>query len=181
MVYRSINLYYLFRCTSSWRYGFYRRYRCCSILQGLQNISNLRRYKRYPSIRFVKKKTFSREWEFRSDFDKEPLTSDYAYKTTGSKNLNDEVHIILVDENGDWTGTKDLRGAPRVLSKSVLETFPSVSVANGAISSTGESIFYKDYINDHSEYIRWGDHAGEGDPSVRTNGSDSVQQNITWV
>ena len=133
-----------------------------------------------PYILAFSDKTYSREWEFRSDFEKEPLTSDYAYKTTGSKNVNDEIHIILVDENGDWTGTKDLRGAPRVLSKSVLETFPAVSVANGAISSTGESIYYKDYVNDHSEYIRWGDHAGEGDPSVRTNGSDSVQQNITW-
>jgi hypothetical protein len=125
-------------------------------------------------------KAYSREWEFRSDFEKEPLTSDYAYKTTGNKNVNDEVHVILVDENGDWTGTKDVRGASRVLSKSVLEAFPAVSVANGAISSTGESIYYKDYINDHSEYIRWGDHPGEGDAFSRTNGGGAVQQNIEW-
>ena len=126
-------------------------------------------------------KTYSREWEFRSDFDKEPLTSDYAYKTTGNKNVNDEVHVILVDEMGDWTGTKDVRGATRTLTKSVLETFPAVSVANGAISQTGESIFYKDYINDHSEYIRWGDHAGEGDAISRTGSDNSARQvNIAW-
>ena len=134
-----------------------------------------------PYILAFADKTYSREWEFRSDFEKEPLTSDYAYKTTGSKNVNDEVHIILVDENGDWSGTKDVRGAPRVLSKSVLETFPALSVANGAISSTGESIFYKDYVNDHSEYIRWGDHAGEGDQVSRTGTGDTSREiNVGW-
>ncbi len=125
-------------------------------------------------------KTYSREWEFRSDFEKEPLTSDYAYKTTGNKNINDEIHIILVDENGDWTGTKDLRGAGRTLTKSVLESYPALSVSNGAISSTGESLFYKDYVNDHSEYIRWGDHAGEGDQVSRTHTSGSREINIEW-
>ena len=120
-------------------------------------------------------KTYSREWEFNGDFEKEPLTSDYAYKITGSKNVNDEIHVVLVDEEGDWTGTKDVRGANRLLSKSVLETYPAMSVANGAISSTGESIYYKDYVNDHSNYIRWGDHAGEGDAVVRTSeGGDNT-------
>ena len=133
-----------------------------------------------PYILGFSDKTYSREWEFRSDFEKEPLTSDYAYKLTNNSNVNDEIHIILVDENGDWSGTKDVRGAPRVTQKSVLEIYPAVSVANGAISSTGESIFYKDYINDHSEYIRWGDHAGEGDAINRTQGSDSVQVNLEW-
>jgi len=120
-------------------------------------------------------KTYTREWEYRSDFEKEPLTSDYAYKTSGSKDVNDEVHIVLVDEGGDWTGTKDVRGVTRLLSKSVLEIYPALSVANSAISSTGESIFYKDYVNDHSEYIRWGDHAGEGDAVTRTaHGGDNT-------
>ena len=120
-------------------------------------------------------KTYQREWEFRSDFDKEPLTSDYAYKTSGSKNVNDEIHIILVDEDGDWTGSKDVRGANRLVSKSVLERYSALSVANGAISSTGESLYYKDYVNDHSHYIRWGDHAGEGDAVTRTaEGGDNT-------
>ncbi len=120
-------------------------------------------------------KTYQREWEYRSDFDKEPLTSDYAYKTSGSKDVNDEIHVVLVDEDGDWTGSKDVRGANRLVSKSVLEIYPAMSVANGAISSTGESIYYKDYINDHSEYIRWGDHAGEGDAVTRAaEGGDNT-------
>ena len=57
--------------------------------------------------------------------------------------------------------------ANRVVNKSVLEIYPALSVANGAISSTGESIFYKDYVNDHFKYIRWGDHAEE-DEVTRT-------------
>tara|TARA_Y100000593_G_scaffold80192_1_gene149622 strand:- start:2025 stop:4343 length:2319 start_codon:yes stop_codon:yes gene_type:complete len=128
-----------------------------------------------PFVLAFSNKTFSREWEFRSDFEKEPLTSDYAYKTSGSKEVNDEVHIVLVDEGGDWTATKDVRGSNRLLSKSVLETYPAMSVANGAISSTGESIYYKDYVNDHSSYIRWGDHAGEGDAVTRAaHGGDNT-------
>ena len=35
--------------------------------------------------------TYSREWEFRSDFDAEPLTSTYAYDRTGKKDVNDEI------------------------------------------------------------------------------------------
>ena len=125
-------------------------------------------------------KTYKREWEYRSDFEKEPLTSDYAHKTSGSRNVNDEIHIILVDEDGDWSGTKDVRGANRVVNKSVLEIYPALSVANGAISSTGQSIFYKDYVNDHSEYIRWGDHAGEGDAVTRTAESGDNTICLNW-
>ena len=133
-----------------------------------------------PFLLTFTNKSYSREWEYRSDFDKEPLTSDYAYDTSGSKNVNDEIHVVLVDEDGDWTGAKDIRGANRVQSKSVLETYPAMSVANGAISSTGESIYYKDYINDHSEYIRWGDHAGEGDAVTRTRVSSDHTICLSW-
>jgi len=126
-------------------------------------------------------KPYTREWEFNSDFSKEPLTSDFAYKTTGNKDVNDEIHIVLVDENGDWTGTKDVRGATRVVSPSVLEIYPAVSVANGATSSIGESNYYKDYINNHSEYIRWGDHTGVGDVETRTGTGGAVNTiNHEW-
>ena len=125
-------------------------------------------------------KTYKREWEFRSDFTKEPLTSDYAYKRTGSKNINDEVHIVLVDEGGDWTGTKDVRGAINKVSKQVLQSWEGLSVANGAISSTGQSIYYKDNVNDTSSYIRWGDHAGEGDKVERTHGSGTREICLDW-
>ena len=130
-----------------------------------------------PYILAFTGKEYSREWEFKSDFSKEPLTSGYAYNITGNKDVNDEIHVVLVDENGDWSGTKDVRGATRVLSKSVLETYPAVSVANGATSSTGEGNYYKDYINSHSEYIRWGDHTGVGDIETRT-GTGGTSRNI---
>ena len=118
-------------------------------------------------------KTFKREWQFRSDFTKHPLTSDYASKHTGSKQVNDEVHVIIVDEDGEWTGTKDVRGANRVLQKSVLETYEGLSVANGAVGSTGLSAYYKDYINDHSQYVYWGDHAAQGDAVTLTTDDGS--------
>lgn len=120
--------------------------------------------------------TYSREWEFRADFDTEPLTSTYAYDRTSKKDVNDEIHIIVVDEDGEWTGTKDKRGATRNQTKSVLEAHPTLSVANGATGSTGETIYYKDYINQNSRYIRWMDHSGEGD----ANTVNSVQLSQAW-
>ena len=59
------------------------------------------------------------------------LTSVYAYDKTGSKDVGDEIHVILVDEDGEITGVKDRRGDDLVQSKQVIESYDSVSVANG--------------------------------------------------
>ena len=107
--------------------------------------------------------SFSREWEYSSDFATAPLTSVYAYDKTGSKDVGDEIHVILVDEDGEITGVKDRRGDDLVQSKQVIESYDSVSVANGAVGSTGQSLYYKEVINDSSNWIRWTDHDAMGD------------------
>ena len=106
---------------------------------------------------------FSREWEYKSDFASPPLTSVYAYNKTGSKDVGDEVHVILVDEDGEVLGSKDKRGDDLVQSKQVIESYESLSVANGATGTTGQALFYKEVINDNSNWIRWTDHDAMGD------------------
>lgn len=120
--------------------------------------------------------TFSREWEYRESFSTPPLTSTYAYDKTENKDVSDEIHVIVVDEDGEISGTKDNRGSTAQSSKSIIEKYEGLSVADGATGDNGATIFYKDYINDHSNWIRWGDHDPTGD-AVTVN---SVTINKAW-
>ncbi len=76
-------------------------------------------------------------------FDSKPSTSDYVDSKSGSK---DEMHIVVIDTTGAWTGQKD----------TVLETFAYVSQAKDAKGSDGTGNYYVDVINKQSDYIRFG-------------------------
>ena len=79
-------------------------------------------------------------WSFKSSFDAFPSTSTYASNRSG---VNDEMHIVVVDQDGLFTGTPG----------EVLERYPFVSQASDAKAADGTSIFAKDVINNTSEYI----------------------------
>jgi phage tail sheath protein FI len=81
-------------------------------------------------------------WTYKSQFDSAPGTSTYATSVGSTK---DEMHIIVVDGTGVWTGTP---GA-------VLEKFAFVSKAGDAKKPDGTNNFYKDVINSNSQYIWW--------------------------
>ena len=84
-------------------------------------------------------------WDHKSEFDSAPSTSDYAASVSGS---NDELHVIVVDVDGRWTGTPG----------GILERFPFVSKASDAKKSDGSNNYYKDVINSRSQYVWWADH-----------------------
>lgn len=95
-------------------------------------------------------------WDYKAAFDSSPGTSDYVANAGGS---NDELHIIIIDATGAWTGT----------AGAVLEKFAFVSKASDAKKSDGTNNYYKDVINSRSQYIWWMDHV-----TIGTNwGSDS--------
>ena len=80
-------------------------------------------------------------WTYKAQFDAAPTLSDFAAENAGT---NDEVHVVVVDKNGGFTGTKG----------TVLETYPFLSVATNAVDLTdGSNIFVKDVINTRSEYV----------------------------
>jgi len=56
---------------------------------------------------------------------------------------NDEIHVVVVDSGGLFTGTKN----------TVLEIFPYLSKATDATDSLGNSNYYKDYIFRNSKYV----------------------------
>ena len=84
-------------------------------------------------------------WAYAAEFDGAPDTSDYAATLEGS---NDELHIVVVDEDGVWSGTKG----------TILEKYPFVSKASNARKADGTNNYYKDVINTRSSYVWWTDH-----------------------
>ena len=89
--------------------------------------------------------TLSTAWTYASNFDNTPGTSTYAADNGVSL---DEVHIIVIDEDGAITGK----------ANTVLEKFAGVSKIPGAKNDQNESNYYKDVINNQSQYLYWMDH-----------------------
>ena len=79
-------------------------------------------------------------WTYKSEFDAAPGTSKFA-SDLGCK--NDELHVIVVDQDGDITGT----------AGTVLERFPFLSVAKNAKKGDGTSNYYKDVLKVSSSWI----------------------------
>jgi len=86
-------------------------------------------------------------WQYASNFDDSPNTSTYAATVGGA---NDELHVIVIDEDGAWTGTRG----------EVLEKFSFVSKASDAKLPDGTSNYYKNVINNRSKYVWWVGHTG---------------------
>jgi hypothetical protein len=79
-------------------------------------------------------------WEYGSEFNGIPGTSAYTSSRGGT---NDEMHIIVIDRNGNISGMAD----------TVLEKFSYLSKASDAKNDDGSSNYYVNAINDRSNYI----------------------------
>jgi len=90
-----------------------------------------------------------RRWRYYDLFNKAPGTSTYALTRGGSA---DELHIIVVDEDGGINGTKG----------EVLEKFEAVSKASDAKSPQGDTNYYSDVLYNSSNYVFWMDHNASG-------------------
>ena len=100
-------------------------------------------------------------WTYETQFDGAPGTSDYAAGVGGS---NDELHVVVVDEDGLWTGVPG----------TVLEKFAFVSKASDGKKADGTNNYYKDVINGQSRYIWWMDHTTSVSTSVGGSGTSGV-------
>ena len=104
---------------------------------------------------------YERKWEYSSAFSEgAPTTSVFAE----DKGLAcDEIHIAIIDEDGDWTGTKD----------EVVEAHGNLSVIKDAKGADGENIFYANYLNKISDYCWFADHPIFNVP--QPDGTDDTQ------
>lgn len=87
----------------------------------------------------------TRFWEFFSLVSVPPGTSPYVLQN-GNASAVDEMHVVVVDDLGKFTGVPG----------TVLETYKSVSRATNAQNPDGGTNYYKDVINQKSQYIWWG-------------------------
>ena len=99
-------------------------------------------------------------WTYEASFDAAPGTSAFA---TGKGATNDEMHVVVVDQDGLFTGTRG----------EVLETFPFVSKASNAKKSDGTSNYALDVINNRSQYV-WMAGWGAANTFDSDAGSDAV-------
>ena len=88
----------------------------------------------------------TRQWEFYNFVTRAPGTSAWASTRGGT---NDQMHVVVVDEGGDWTNVKG----------QVLEVFDAVSKASDAKNEDGSTNYYVDAINRRSKYLWWAGHA----------------------
>lgn len=100
-----------------------------------------------------------RRWQYYNEVGIAPETSAYAERN-GAR--DDEIHIVVVDEDGRWTGTPG----------EILESFFYLSLAVDAKSQDGTSAYYLDAIDSKSRYIRWASHS-----ATLTNAGDSIKNN----
>ena len=88
-----------------------------------------------------------RKWQYADTFGVAPGTSDY---TTAAGGSGDELHIIIVDEDGKFSGG---------VANTVLEKYEFVSKASDAKFGDGSTNYYVNILNQRSRYVWWTGHA----------------------
>jgi len=91
--------------------------------------------------------TVSKNWEFFNVVELAPGQSDHV-RLNGNTAANDELHIVVVDEKGGFTGTPG----------SILEVYQGVSRATDAKNGDGSTNYYVDLININSNYVWFANH-----------------------
>ena len=88
--------------------------------------------------------TIYRHWEFFNSVESAPGQSQYVLYN-GNTSANDELHVVVVDEDGDFTGVPGR----------ILEVYKGLSRATDAKNTDGSVNYYKDVINQNSAYVWW--------------------------
>lgn len=86
----------------------------------------------------------NRYWEFFDLTNIAPGQSDWQ-ALNGNASANDELHVIVVDDLGTFSGVPG----------TVLEVYKGLSRATDSFNSDGLTNYYKDVINQRSEYVWW--------------------------
>jgi hypothetical protein len=98
-------------------------------------------------------------WTHSGLFDSAPGTSDYV---DGKDGADDEMHIVVVDAGGLFTGTPG----------TVVEKFGYVSKASDAKTDDGSTNYYRDVLFNKSKYVYWLNHPK--DTTVTDWGSNAL-------
>jgi hypothetical protein len=115
----------------------------------------------------------TRYWEFYNVVDSAPGQSTYQ-AMNGNTSALDEVHVVVVDNGGAFTGTPG----------TVLEVYKGLSRATDAKNNDNTGNYYKDVINKGSQYIWWAnDRSGASSNNALnlTSTTSTAPLNITFT
>lgn len=82
-------------------------------------------------------------WEYHDSVDAAPGVSDYQLNFGNTSVTSDELHVVVVDEGGKFSGVPG----------TILEAYRAVSRATDSKTIDGAKNYYKDVINGSSKYI----------------------------
>lgn len=102
--------------------------------------------------------SIERYWEFFNVVETAPGQSTYQLNN-GNTAARDELHVVVVDNNGGFTGTPG----------TILEVYKGLSRATDAKNADGSGNYYKDVINDTSKYIWWASNRSGASSATATN------------
>ena len=105
---------------------------------------NVSFYDKFALSGNVTANTIQRKWEYHNVVDAAPGTSTFVQQF-GNTTAVDEMHVVVVDQGGKFTGVPG----------SILEVYKGVSRASNAKTVDGSTNYYKNVINDKSQYIWW--------------------------
>ena len=106
-------------------------------------------------------------WGYYSSFNRPPTWTDNIATLAGTTSTNDTVHIVVVDQDGLFTGTKG----------EVLERFEDISLHPKARRANGTSVYFKNVLNNESQYVKVGgalDSYDLGSDYFQQEGSDGI-------
>jgi hypothetical protein len=86
--------------------------------------------------------TVTKHWEYFNSFGSAPNQSDYQ-ASHGNTSAKDELHVIVVDEHGQFTGSPG----------TILEVYKGLSRATDAKNNDNTGNYYRDVINQNSKYV----------------------------
>ena len=93
--------------------------------------------------------SINRYWQYWDQFDGPPGTSTWMKNIQGGlTNGKDEMHIIVIDNDGGITGSPG----------TILEKWSNLSKMAGAVTDSGDNNYYADALYIGSNYIYWVDH-----------------------
>ena len=114
-------------------------------------------------------KIVQRNWEFHNIMDQSVGQSPYLIEFGNSSINSDELHIVVVDDEGKFTGVPG----------EILETYRHVSRATDGKSQDGIGNYWKDVINQSSQYVWAVNDIAGGESDTAENLIDSSLDVVT--
>jgi Phage tail sheath protein subtilisin-like domain/Phage tail sheath C-terminal domain len=109
--------------------------------------------------------TVIRNWEYFNQVDRAPGQSVYM-TSAGNTAASDELHVVIVDEDGGFTGNP---GA-------VLEVYKGLSRATDAKNADGSTNYYKNVLNEQSQYVWWASDRSNAVSNTAVNVASSTNE-----